>query len=66
MNKLRFILKNGCQFTVICKEAGFKTVDNRLIEFKIDGITYHKPYYLKLSEIVAVIDEGEVDDGGRD
>lgn len=61
---IRFILKNGAEFTTKCDKFTLKT--NALEQpygYEISGITENKPVYLDFSEIAAIIREmtGEID-----
>lgn len=54
---LRFILKNGSEFTVKCTEYTFEQskVTNGLLYFKLKGVTENNPIFVNLSEVAAVI-----------
>ena len=64
MNKVRFILKNGCDFIVYCDTATIRSQENIITGYNLTGITRNKPLYASLKEVVAVIDEGPIDEGG--
>lgn len=67
---LRFILKNGSEFTVKCTEYNleYSRRFERLCAYEVKGVTENKPVFLDLSEVVAVIrlvqDEQEGGDEG--
>lgn len=54
---LRFILKNGSEFTVKCSEYTIERTraTNKVVSYEMKGITENKPIFLDLSEVVAVI-----------
>ena len=60
MNRVRFILKNGCNIVVFCENAKIGAFDNELTSYTLTGIKGDMPLYLRISEIDAVIDEGPV------
>lgn len=67
---LRFILKNGSEFTVKCAEYSFERhrITDQLLSYKLKGITENNPIFVDLSEVAAVIrlvqDEQEGGDEG--
>lgn len=67
MSGVRFILKNGSEFTVCCETASVTITDNALTGrgltgYKLNGIKSGKPLYVDLSQVVAVIDDSPADD----
>ena len=60
MRRIRFILKNGCEFTVQCKEASVTIFDGEITGYKLSGIVQNKPLYIDIEHIVAVISEDPI------
>ena len=70
MSVVRFILKNGSEFTVCCETASVTITDNALIGreltgYKLKGIKRGKPLYVDLSQVAAVIDDSPADDANN-
>ena len=58
MNKLRFIMKSGKSFTVLCENAKITSCEGELTQYSITGIKSNRPLYIRLDDVAAVIDEG--------
>ena len=54
MHSIRFILKNGCSFTVQCVEA---EVTIEITGYKLSGIILNRPLFIDIEQIAAVISE---------
>lgn len=59
MYKVRFILKNGVQFEIVCDSITSErnTVTGELVRYDIKGITGLKPHFIKMSEVAAILTE---------
>ena len=60
MNRVRFVLKSGYSFVVLCENAKIKNVNNELTGYELIGVKGDIPLYMRVNEIAAVIDEGPV------
>lgn len=61
-SKIRFVMKSGYAFTVLCDNMKAKTIGNEISGYSIDGIKGSKPMYIRIEDIDAVIDDGEVEE----
>ena len=54
---LRFILKNGSEFTVKCTDYSFEftRMTDSFAAYKLKGVTENNPIFVDLSEVAAVI-----------
>ena len=57
MRSIRFILKNGCSFTVQCVEAEVTIADGEITGYKLSGIILNRPLFIDIEQIAAVISE---------
>ena len=57
MHSVRFILKNGCSFTVQCEEASVTVRDGEMTGYKLSGIIQNRPLFIDIEQIAAVISE---------
>lgn len=62
MNNVRFILKNGCEFVVKCKNARVTTTMGEITGYSLTGCETNRPLYVCLEQIAAIIDEGTATD----
>ena len=60
MRRVRFILKNGCTFTVQCEEASVTVCNGEITGYKLSGIVQNRPLYIDIEQIVAVISEDPI------
>ena len=62
MYRVRFILKNGCTFTVFCDDAKVSSVAGVLTGYTLTGITQNKPLFLAIEQVAAVIVENPTEE----
>lgn len=60
MRRVRFILKNGCTFTVQCEEASVTVCNGEITGYKLSGIIQNRPLFIDIEQIAAVIDENPI------
>lgn len=58
LHKVRFYLKSGASILVICQNAKIEMTGNEITRYDITGIEGEQPLYIRISEIVAVVNEG--------
>lgn len=59
-HKIRIVLRNGYDFTFLCDEFKVKTIDAELSGYSFTGAAPTVPMFINLSDVLAIIDEGEV------
>ena len=66
MIRVRFILKNGWDIPVVCKNYTITTsnLTGELTNYSLTGVEGRHPIFIRFNEIVAIINEGEVADNG--
>lgn len=68
MYRIRFMLKDGREICVVCKEYEFvrSTIINQLVSYSLKGVIGSRPLYLNMEEVIAVIREDAEDFGLRE
>ena len=58
MREFKIILKSGESFEVKCEHVTLKHIDNELTSYHFEGLSekYDYPLYIRIDEIVAVIE----------
>lgn len=56
----RIVLNSGFSFTVLCDNLTVKSFENQLTSYSFEGIVGSNPFYIRIDDIAAVIDEGEI------
>lgn len=56
MIRVRFLLKDGREICVVCKECEFErnVITDRLVSYELKGIKGEYPMYLRLEEVIAI------------
>lgn len=65
-HRVRFILKNGCDFIVHCENAKTTMVGGEITAYSLTNISLNRPLYIDIEQIAAVIDEGPIDESGAE
>ena len=62
--RIRFILKNGMEIPILCDKIDLSqsNLTGELSEYHATGVVYPRPMFIKLDEVVAVINDGLMGD----
>ena len=60
--QIRFVMKSGYAFTVLCENMNVKSIGNEMTGYSYDGGTGSKPMYIRIEDVDAVIDDGNVEE----
>jgi hypothetical protein len=61
IHEIRFVLKNGYSFTVLCRNAKIARQFGEITGYHLEGIVKNSPLYIHIDDIAAIIDEGLIE-----
>lgn len=60
--QIRFVMKSGYAFTVLCENMKVKSIGNEMTGYSYKGGTGNRPLYIRIENVDAVIDDGNVEE----
>jgi hypothetical protein len=60
--QIRFVMKSGYAFTVLCENVKVKSIGNELTGYSYEGGTGSRPLYIRIENVDAVIEDGNVEE----
>ena len=61
-HSIRVVMKSGYSFSFLCDNLETRTIDGELTGYSYDGATANIPMYIRITNVDAIIDEGEVEE----
>lgn len=60
--KIRFVMKSGYAFTVLCESMKVESIENEMTRYSYEGGTGSRPLYIRIEDVDAVIDDGNAEE----
>ena len=61
-HSIRVVMKSGYSFSFLCDNLKTRSIEGELTGYSYDGAMANRPMYIRIANVDAIIDEGEVEE----